>query len=352
MPYYFPTALAYTPDQLQQQFGVLHDELPTDKALHVKLIIPQDWRQITVPQQAPTPQNPMVERAAFQGPAPVSATIRIQIAWVNHEINPSDWLSVYLETLDETIVEQRHTKLPGGYVPDVLTTHQSETAPEIISRWVVIKDWAADVGGAYFYILQASVASQYYTNEIGNQFFTAIANFDLLHSSGWAYAERLRTLARIEPIALYTAFPESWQQLDNPASFNRLYQCQLTKAVNGQLAGRITIAVVAYAAEPQMERIPDLFTEEYARQGIVFEPIHFEKFPNPWGFDTAWFAESQQVPPSAEEPSGSDWSALIAQKGGNWIYVERHSLSRAVSPEAWAISKRAFEIVLDYLRVN
>jgi hypothetical protein len=352
MPYYFPTALAYTPTQLQQYFGVVHDELPADPALHVKIIIPQDWRQIAVPQQTPTRQNPLAERAIFQGSAPTSATIKIQIAYINHEISPSDWLSVYLETMAESIVNERHTKLSGGQVPDVLTTRQTENGSEIVSRWVVIKDWAANIGGAYFYILQASVASQYYTDDVANQFFTAIANFDLLHSSGWAYAERLRTLARVEPLVLYTAFPESWQQLDNPTSFKHLYQCQLTKALNGQLAGRITIAVVAYSAEPYMERVPDLFSEEYARQGIVFEPIHFRKSANLWGCDVVWFAESKQLPPNAESPSGSDWSAFIGQKGPNWIYIECHSLSRAVSPEAWAISKRAFEIVLDFLRVS
>lgn len=342
----FPIKFAYSTEQLRTLFGVIQDDTRPDPAMHYKLIIPLTWRQLPVEPMTISPQTPFGAIAAFGSAASAPAFVAtISVALITHELAPSDWLSVYAEQLGERVMEQRHTQTEGGAVPDVLTLSADQ---QTVSRWMVIKN-GLDRGGAYLHILRVSGPAEAYTPEVANQFFVAIANFDYLHPGNWAYAERLRTLSRRDPLEFVIAYPESWQLLENPAGNKRLYEAQLTKRLNGQDVSRITLAAVSQLIEPDMKRIPDLFLDEYKKQDMRFGPIKFGK-SSLANLDQAWLGQTSQVPEQPGSESPTRLTIVIARKGLNWLYVEQHSQSRSVSPEAWAAGKRAFEIVLDTLK--
>ena len=341
----FPTEFAYSPAQLRRQFGVMQDDTRPDPAIHYKLIIPLVWRQLAVTPLVIDEQTPFGPIGAYGSAANPAYKATISVALIKHEIAPSDWLSVYADQLGERVVEQRHTQTAGGAVPDVLTLSADQ---KTVSRWVVIKN-ALDRGGAYLHVLRGAIPVADYTSETANQLFVLIANFDYLHPNQWACAERLRTLSRAKPIDFLIAYPESWQVVENPAGSGRFYEAQLTKRLNGREVSRITLATISQTTEPDMKRIPDLFLDGYKKQGIRFGPVNFGQSPQTY-LDRAWLAQVNQLPADADTLSPSTLTMLISQKGTNWLYVEQHTQSRETAPDAWAVGKRAFEIVLDNLK--
>ena len=155
---------------------------------------------------------------------------------------------------------------------------------------------------------------------------------------------------RPEPAFFETACPLSWAQLENPLSDNRFYQVQLTKSRQGQPIGRLYLAIVSKSTEPDMTRIPALFDAQYQREGILFGPLSFNGLSPFGGLQQVWYALADQQNPADQLPHQRE--VVVGQAGTNWFYAERFSLTRAESPESWAISKRAFELVLDRLVVH
>lgn len=343
----FPTRFAYSSDQLRSQFGVVQDETRPDPAIHYKLIIPLAWRQLPIPPVQILAQTPFGQIGMFGSTTVTGFTASIRVAYIANEITPSDWLSVYAAQLGERVVQQRHTKQPGGSVPDVLTLSADE---KTVSRWVVIKN-GLNAGGAYLHALQVSIPVDYYTAEAANQVFAMIANFDYLHPGEWPYAERLRTLSRRRPLDFVLAYPESWQLMENPTGTNGYYQAQITRQMNGQEVSRINVAAVNQQTEPDMKRIPDLFLTAYKEQGILFEPFRFATHPLPFA-GRAWMVQTSQLIGVPGEVSASTLTMLIAERSPVWLYMEEHTQSRQQSPEAWAIGKRAFEIIIDTLQIS
>ncbi|MEZ0542078.1 hypothetical protein [Fibrella arboris] len=345
MAYPFPIQSPFSDAQLQQQFGIVTDELDPDPALHFKLMVPLNWGQVKFSRRQVTPQQPFQLRGHLTSMAGPLAEAKVYIVYTPEELSPCDWLSIYLEHQQETVLHERHTKQEGGAIPDVLSE-----ANGLISRWLVLKDWARS-GGAHLFVLQLSTAAAAYTAHLADVFVACLSHFDLLHSTGWAYAEPLRTLVRPAPIPLQTAFPISWQQLENPLGNELFYQVQLTKQLHDQRIGRIYIATVSQQAEPDMTRLPSLFNEQYHRDGIAFDSPHFKALPPFGGLQRAWYGHVAQHPAAGNVPA-YEREIVVGQVGQTWFYTEQLSFTRAVSAESWAIGKRAFEIILDRLVVQ
>ena len=349
MDYPFPTKLAYNPAQLQKTFGIVDDELDPDPALHFKVMVPLSWGQVKFTRRLVTPQEPFQLRGHLKTLTGPAAEAQVSIVYTPEEFSPGDWLSIYLEQQGEKVLHERHTKQEGGAVPDVLTIRGTGEQAQI-SRWTVLKDWAKR-GGAHLFVLQLSTAARHYTADLANVFFASLSHFDILHSTNWAYAEQLRTLVRPEPAFFETAYPVSWQQLENPLGDERFYQVQLTKTLRNQPVARIYVATVALTTEPDMKRIPALFDEQYANENILFEPTTFKALPPFGGLARAWYAHATQRNATGNVPEHRR-EVVVGQAGQNWFYAEQLSLSRATSPESWAIGKRALEIILDRLVVH
>lgn len=353
MNYPFPTRLPYTPAQLQNQFGIVSDELNPDAALHYKLAIPLNWGQVSSTHQPVTPQSPFQLQGHFKTRSGPEASVRVYVVYVAEEIAPSDWLAIYLDSQREQVLHQRHTKHKGGHVPDVLSCSAAESGaagtPKRISRWTVLKDWAK-TGGAHFFVLQASTNETDYTTEMADVFLATLAHFDLLHASEWPYAEQLQTLVRPEPISFMTAFPRSWQQLENPLGNKQFYQVQLTKTLREVPVGRVCLAIITQQVEPDMRRIPGLFDAFYQQEGLLFDAVRFQSIAPFGGMQPVWYGTTRQTN-ATDQPQ--HWREMvIGQVGTVWVYAEQLSFIREASPESWAVGKRAFEIVLDHLVTN
>ena len=102
--------------------------------------------------------------------------------------------------------------------------------------------------------------------------------------------------------------------------------------------------------EPDKGHIVTLFDDIYQTGEILFDPVEFIDLPAFGGLEQAWYSRVYQTNAMSGEPQ--HWREIVVgQAKKTWFYAEHISLTRASSPESWAVCKRAFEILLDRLEV-
>jgi hypothetical protein len=346
----FPIQLPYAKADIPKLFGVLDVEQDPNPALHFGLLMPKTWGQVRGERQLVTPQHPFALRTQVKSTTGPEADIKVYLGYMAEEISPSDWLTIYLHQNGERTLHERHLPQEGGAVPDVLTVGGAAGAQRI-SRWLVLKNWAK-TGGAHFFVVQASTPVAAYTPEMANIFFMAISNFSLTHPTEWSYAEQLRTLVRVVPAKVSTAFPISWQQQENPLSDEHFYQVKLTKDLAGHRIGQVNLMLTAGQSEAEMHRL-----EEDNRQGyqqadhLTFARAQFKPAPTFGSFNQVFSALTPQTDVPAGTPA-QERQVLLARTGTYWVLLENTRFTREAAPEAWAISKRGFDIVQEHLVVK
>ncbi|RZK24211.1 MAG: hypothetical protein EOO56_02260 [Hymenobacter sp.] len=187
---------------------------------------------------------------------------------------------------------------------------------------------------------------------MANVFFMAISNFSLPHPTKWDYAEQLRTLVRVVPAKISTAFPLSWQQRENPASDEHFYQVKLTKDLAGHRIGQVNLMLTAGQSEAEMRRLDDENRQGYqAADHLTFAPAPLVPAPKFGAFEEVFTALSPQTEVPAGTPA-QERQVVLARAGTYWVLLENTRFTREAEPEAWAISKRGFEIVQQHLVVK
>lgn len=347
MTYPFPTSLAFSQAELSRRFGIVTVEQDPDPAIHYKLTIPLKWRQVTGTRRLVTPAHPFELRSHFKATVPPEAEVKVWVAYVAQELSPSDWLAIYLRGQHETVVHERHLPQKGGAIPDVLTKGGAP-GHERISRWLVLKDHAHG-GGSHLYVVQASTAAATYTTDMANVFLLLVSGFDLLHPVGWLHAEQLRTLARSTPLKFTTAFPLSWQLIENPASDEHFYQCKLLKDTANS---RMSLALLSGQTEQTLRRLVAEDQAALAAAGLVFEPAALAAGTSVGPLQHVLTATTVQQSAGPVQPA-HEREVVLSQLGPEeWLYADRIAPTQAAAPQEWAVSRQAFAILLEELRLG
>ncbi|RFP66056.1 hypothetical protein D0N36_06200 [Hymenobacter lapidiphilus] len=312
--------------------------------------MPLSWGQVRGERQLITPKNPFGLRTEVKATTGPEANIKVYLAYISQEISPSDWLTMSLHSQKEHVVHERHIAQPGGAVPDVLTIGGPAGARRI-SRWLVLKNWA-EIGGAHFFVVQASTPEANYTPDMANVFFMAVSNFKLMHPTEWDYAEQLRTLVQTVPAKLSTVFPLSWHQQNSPLSDEHFYQVKLTKDLVGRRIGLVNLMLTAGQSEVEMRQLEDENRLGYQQADhLTFAPAQLVPAPKFGSFDEVFTALSPQTNVAADTPA-QERQVLLARAGTFWVLMENIRFTQQDEPVAWAVSKRGFEIVQDNLVVK
>jgi hypothetical protein len=350
MKYPFPITLAYSQSEIPKRFGVVTVEQDPDLAIHYKLVMPLQWGQVKGTRRLVTPAHPFELRSHFRALQPPLAEAKVSVAYVAQEVASSDWLSLYLRGLHERVLHERHVPQRGGAIPDVLTI-SGAPGHERVSRWLVLKDHAQG-GGAHFFLIQASTDASNYTADMANVFFVIISNFDLLHPIGWVHAEQLRTLARSVPVPFTTACPLSWQLVENPASDDHFYQCKFIKSIGDQPVGRLGLTLVQGQSEADLRRLVQEDQAGFAELGLQFGPAELAAGVPIGPLQEVLVATSPQTAEAPDQVAYERHVVLGRFGPQSWVYADRLAPTRQSAPEPWAISKQAFDIMLEHLQIG
>lgn len=345
----FPTQLPYEKAQVPKLFGIIDDTEGPDSALHYQIMVPLTWGQVKLPWQPLSPTHPSQLQLQVKSRTGPAAELKVVLVHTQEETSPTDVLLANLAKNEERVLQQRTLAQPGGPVPDVLTI-RGTAGNEQISRWTVLKNSTPKTGGACLFILCIGTSAQDYNAEMANIFYMATSNFKLLHPNPWPYAEQLRTLVRVAPLKVATAFPRSWEQQENPLSNEQFYQVHLTKKYQGRQISRISLTTLANQTSTGMDHLEQEILGIHAQEGLVFAPAHYRSTPSASGLYNTQISISKQLNTSILLEQ--ERYAVRGQVGPYWLLLEGIHFTCKANSEAWAISKRAFEIVQEHLVVK
>jgi hypothetical protein len=218
---------------------------------------------VDLPVEPPTREQPLKSLALYRTADGPRLEIEVVASLLSREVAPADWLDIYLEQVDEQVLNRREVPSPGGAVADVLTRRAGQDEA-VISRWLAIKD------GARVFLLQARTMEENYPQFTG-ACLMAVGGLQLLHPGDWPLAERLRTFTRREPGDFLLIYPESWQLVEDPSSNPNALVLQLNNDMDG-IAGKITFATVARSAESHPQTLADNYHGELARGASPCRP--------------------------------------------------------------------------------
>lgn len=157
---------------------------------------------------------------------------------------------------------------------------------------------------------------------------------------------------RVVPVRFTTAYPLSWQPVENPASDEHFYQIKLLKGTETRPVGRISLAIATGQTETDMRRLVAEDRMALAPEGVVFESEQFVDGPALASLSKTITATVQQTGNHVSQPRHERTVLIGRIAEESWVYADCITLARADAPESWAISTRAFAILLEQLKIG
>ena len=348
-PYLFPIKSDYQTEKQPKRFDILADEDDPDPAVHYSTLVPLSWVQKKLPWRPLTDENPMQKQVYMEAPAGSAGKLTVLLVWMTEEITPLDLLLTNFATNGERIVQQRSTPSPGGAIPDVLSL-RGAPGKERISRWTVLKNATMKTGGACFFVVCITAPVQEYDAAMANTFYLATNRVTVLHPAAWPYAGPLQTLARTTPTRFSTAYPASWQHEEDPLNNDGFFRVQLTKQHKDRQVARINLTVVASQRADDIERLEAEAQNKNTLEGLEFEQSPFKAAPDFGGLRHVQVSSARQT--NAGPGPRQERHVVVGQAGSYRFYGEAIYFTFDAAPDENAISKRAFDILQQRLKIT
>ena len=307
-----------------------------DPSLTFSMLAPHWWAVRTVKPAAPG-QAPPTQLLATYTPTDIEeAELNVFVMDLGREVAPADFLESQLVLQGETILEKRTAPTDGGEALDILSRARTDGRTTLLRR-LAIKD------GRRMFILRALALEKDYES-LKQHFAVALSSFNPLNPNPWPLAESLKSFSRSFPSDFVLFYPESWSFAQDPVITETYLQGDLINKVNEQQMGRLLLTIMSRSLEPDRQRLVEMLVEPMKPLGLGTSLAEVQPIDPPQAFEAAWAGLDRGGDPPLEG------RLVVAQRPDAWFTFLLLGPSRENSPTAWAINKRALDIVLGFLR--
>jgi hypothetical protein len=336
----FPIEPPFRADDADRAFRLFLNARCPDRNFQFALLLPTSWQPVTAPCELPTAANPMGRLGLFRCQDQVTAEIEVSALLLQREVAPADVLDHWLAMLGDEILNRREADTPAGAAVDILCRTRTAGDP-VVSRWLAAKT------GKRLFLVQARAYETAYPR-FADTFFMALTGFAPLHPSPWPLAESLRTFSRTRPCDFVMFYPDSWQLFQEPVCGDERLELVLAAKTGEIISGKISLIVLSRASVPGAQQLADNCIDKLARAGLPIRRLTLEPRPAGRGFQTMWQATGE-----ANLTGGPvEVRLAVAEARDAWFLVGLLGAARHSDMAMWAINKRAFEIVVNGLRLG
>lgn len=331
----FPTRVSQEPETVNRNFVWFRHTLPEDRRYHFSILLPDTWRVDTATPDEPTPAAPIKTLAAFTTRRR-QASVGILAVRLARDVAPADWLELLLEERGEQVLSWRETDTPGGRVADILSRLETPRGTWV-SRWLALKD------GNVLFVVRCRTREQDYP-DYADTFLLALDSFRLLSPCDWPFAEPVQALNLPISPGLAVILPKSWQIRRDQYDNANVRSFQVTNQTKDGSIGTMTVAGIARSAESDPQNLAVNYVRELRRNhvGICNIPLDAADAGGP--FDAVWRGRAEALLRGQKV----EVRVFVGQCGAAWFFAGSLGAARQTHAGAWAINKRAFEILVDY----
>lgn len=313
-----------------------------DAAYTVTLAVPAGWKSLEGAAKAPAPGGPPVTLRGFRHPdGPAAGELELQVARLPQEMSADDWLRISIARLGFQTVQSRIRVGPTGPVADFLVRGQAAGGP-VVLRLLALKD--AD----RLFLLTGRASAAAYAG-VAEAFAAAIVTLRPA-PSGQVYAERLLSHTVGAPGRPTFNYFGSWKLQTPkgdiaPGIAGAMFK-HFTRATGGaeDLQGLLTVKVVQKAENPDLA--PDDLLA-FMRKDLTDAGIALEAEIGTVDFSTQALPLAGKAT-RAEGTRGKapvEFRGVVLQDASAWYTLSLVGPTQTVNPAAWAVNRRALEVM-------
>ena len=204
-----PVELNIPAERLKREFlKITHNHI-SDPAWHFEIGLHQSSRLAPPDATPPAAGQGIKSLTLFSRPDP-PCDIEIYGQHILAEVDPADWLDLYLASQPFEVLSRRRTDTPAGAGGDVILRWTTD-GQVFVGRMVCFK------AGYRLVLMWLRTAEEHYARA-ADEFFVALMTFRFLNDATGPLAEKVRWIGRPAPTPWRVAVPVSWQVQEEPAS--------------------------------------------------------------------------------------------------------------------------------------
>jgi hypothetical protein len=346
-----PITLSIPQEQLQLDYIKLTCNQVPDPKWHFETVVHKSTR-IGPPGTTPQPGLDVQRLSIFNRMDP-PCDIEFFGTHLLYDVNPADWLDLWLEQQPHvTVLSRRRFPNIGGSIGDVLAKWDVEGMPWV-GRFFVTK-----VGPRVFLMWSRVMEADY--PRMAEPIFLAIMSFRLLDTSAGPLAEGVRWVNGKAPVAWKLALPASWEGQVQPGNEQAAaFEAVLVRPAGGSERGagaagsggaqggnggglaKVSFAIVAPGVVPGGRELGAMALEAVRASGVVLASTAFADEAAAAPYTAAWYLETQGTlngTPVAVH-------ARVLQHPSAWVAAVVVGPARQVQPALWMQARRLLDIV-------
>ncbi len=334
-----PVAVEISPEEIRREFTKVALTGVVESAWHVETAVHKTSRVGPAGKEAPVPGGPMVSLALLNRPEP-AADMEVFGQNLVREVDPADWLDLWLEQQGFAVLSRKRVGMLGGAVGDV------------VARWEA-------GGGAWmgrFFCMKAGprLALVWFRTAEGDyeklagSFFLAIAHFRFLEDRFGPLVEPVKWVGSSVPTGWRTAIPVSWKVMEEPATaVAGSFQATLMEEGGGVMLGKLSFTVVAAGAMGEAREGFEKMYSALRDAGVVFEAAGAVEERGAEGFAGAWFSQF----PATVNGVRAEVRCRGLKHAKCWVAGLVMMPVRGDSPQLWMQGKRVLDIATMTLEI-
>jgi len=326
-----PVSVPFTTEEVARRFVQFRPSVPTP-LWQCELLVERSHRVGPINEE-PKPGGPMTSLALLNRPDP-SCDLEILAQWLDAEIDPADWLDLWLAQQKITPISVKRVGTLSGHIGDVIGSWTIDGV-QWLGRFFCLK-----AGPRLAMLWFRARAADY--PRVADDFFLSIATFSFVDESPGPLAEKVRWVTNSLPIGWRVAIPVSWAVVSEPAS----PQCAsfqanlLSSATPPVLLGKLSYAVTSADQATTHEEALAKAIAAVSEAGVKLssQRIVSEK-PSPP------FSESWLVFAGADiGGQAGEFRCRIMRHPRVWVMAVVLSVDAASSPQAWMRAMRLLNV--------
>jgi hypothetical protein len=332
-----PIALT-TPTEVINAAFIRSREENTDPLWSFEIGVNKESRRAPLPKTAPQADGALTSLALYNLAEPPCDT-EVYGAHLPHDIDPAEWLELWVEQRPMTVLARRHTPTISGIVGDLVVMWETD-GKTWMGRMFALKS------GPRMLVVWCRTAAPDYPH-VAESMLVNFSTLRFLDDSTGPLAEIIRWVESDWPRPWRTAIPTSWEIKQGPANEkSATFQAALMIPQPGgepAIAGKLTQALISPSQAARVDDVIEAFRRPLTDAGAVvgnMMPIAERKPAAALG---AWHAHSDG------QINGlvADVRCRVRQYPDLWVAGMMVSLPRKQAPDVWMRCKRLLDIAID-----
>jgi len=333
------TKMNLTRSEIEARFKMVSfiKDYPTE--IQFQIAVPHDWGVVPVKPSIPDLENPITIMGRLKVNSSDKADIAVWSVFLPHEIHPADWLESWVNSQDYTVLDSRIAHTAFGLVSDLIATRTISSHP-CLCRLTAIKD--AD----RIILLVARVTTQHPDEftPFQESFLMAVQTLKLLNPTKQKFAEAFDWVTFDLPSQIRFLMPHSWQ----PARMSDVPDGGTGTVFKNILQDVVLGSIFVVSASQTFGKsidIENILVSKVKNNDFVIKPNSYKIISETMQrYDLKVIISQQRL---------SKDNKNYVLTSARYEYYDESLVLMLLSPdkvthfEAWAINRRAFEILVN-----